>query len=349
MMAYSISQIRRTLELAAAAAIITALGQSALGSQWPASSFARPHPAVVRVISPERDGTSFGSGALVETNEVFGLVLTNWHVVRDAAGVIGVFFPDGFCSAATVVRTDRDWDLAALLIWRPKAQPIALAAEPPRPGELLTIAGYGSGAYRASAGRCTQYASPGGNQPFELVELDTPARDGDSGGPILNQRGELAGVLFGSAFGRTTGSHSGRVGWFLGTVAGDFRRVTDETLLARRQQARVQAPTASIVAPPAEARSANAPAAELPRNETESIAQAEPYSPAATLPGPAQPKPNPKPKPKSPSLPPEIAPPAALPTGGGIALSEQVKTALAIIGAIAVGYQALRFLGWMVG
>ena len=67
----------------------------------PAPSFSRPHPAVVRVAVPERDGTaSYGSGSLVAVNESSGLVLTNWHVVRDAAGPIVVYFPDGFHSAA---------------------------------------------------------------------------------------------------------------------------------------------------------------------------------------------------------------------------------------------------------
>ncbi len=56
-----------------------------------------------------------------------------------------------------------------------------------------------------------QYLSPGGNNPFELLEVAVAARDGDSGGPILNAQGELAGVLFGAARGRTAGSFCGRV------------------------------------------------------------------------------------------------------------------------------------------
>ena len=41
------------------------------------------------------------------------------------------------------------------------------------------------------------------------------AREGDSGGPIFNERGELAGVLFGSGGGATAGSYAGRVREFL--------------------------------------------------------------------------------------------------------------------------------------
>lgn len=217
-----------------------ALGQSAHSTQT-------AHPAVVRIMVPERGGSSYGSGALVAVNETHGLVLTNWHVVRDAAGPIQAAFPDGFRSGAAVLRVDRDWDLAALAVWRPSVQPIGLAAEAPRPGETLTIAGYGGeGWYRALSGTCTQYVSPGRNQPFEMVELAAPARNGDSGGPILNSRGELAGVLFGSAFGRTTGSYCGRVRWFLDSVAGDFQRLPSAPTLLAEQPRRDPAPVAAI-------------------------------------------------------------------------------------------------------
>jgi hypothetical protein len=145
-------------------------------------------------------------------------VITNWHVVRDAAGHIQVLFPDGFRSVGRVLKVDRDWDLAAVLIWRPNVDAVPLASNAPRPGETLSIAGYGSGDYRLASGRCIQYVSPGRNLPFEIIELSRAARQGDSGGPIFNQRGELAGVLFGAGQGTTAGSYCGRVRGFLSSV-----------------------------------------------------------------------------------------------------------------------------------
>lgn len=225
-----------------AVAIVLCAASAALGRTAPLQPAA--HPAVVRVIAPEDGAVSYGSGALIGTNETLGLVVTNWHVVRDASRPIMVDFPDGFRSGATVLATDRDWDLAALAIWRPDVVPISLATEAPRRGDLLTIAGYGKGWYRASAGQCTQYVSPGGNLPFEMIELDTAARQGDSGGPILNRRGELVGVLFGAGFGRTAGSYCGRVRWFLDSISGDFQRLTSESLLVAQQMRRDPVPTA---------------------------------------------------------------------------------------------------------
>ena len=173
---------------------------------------------MVRVIAPDNNSNSLGSGTLIHVTDTHGLVLTNWHVVRDAKGPVEVVFPNGFRSGGKVMKVDKDWDLAAIGIWRPDVEPVELSTRPPQKGEVLTIAGYGSGSYRAASGRCLQYLSPGDGHPFEIVELGTEARQGDSGGPIFNQQGQLAGVLLGAARGRTVGSFCGRVGNFIANV-----------------------------------------------------------------------------------------------------------------------------------
>ncbi len=184
--------------------------------QQPPLAPQQPHPAVARIYVVERGSQSLGSGTLIDVRDRYGLVVTNWHVIREAAGEISVVFPDGFRSAARVVKQDADWDLAALSIWRPPAAPLRISAEPPQPGEMLTLAGYGSdGNFRAVSGPCTQYMAPSNQLPHEIVELAAPARQGDSGGPILNTRGELAGVLFGTVDRTTSGSYGGRVLKFL--------------------------------------------------------------------------------------------------------------------------------------
>jgi hypothetical protein len=214
-----------------------AVGSVAYGSAWdaifggslaapvqqaPLAVSNRPHPAVVRVVVPEGDATSFGSGTLIDVRDSFGLVITNWHVVRDGHGDVEVMFPDGFTSKARALKVDADWDLAALVVWKPPVAPVKIAATAPQPGDRLTICGYGPGIYRAATGRCTKYYAPRVNFPEHMVELDVEARQGDSGGPIFNDRGELAGVLFGAGEGTTLGSFGGRVNSFLATLAPDI-------------------------------------------------------------------------------------------------------------------------------
>jgi hypothetical protein len=183
-----------------------------------------PHPAVARIMSVETNAASFGSGTLVYKQGKHALLVTNHHVIRDSKEEILVSFPNGFRSSAKVVASDPTWDLAALLIWSPAMDAVAITKTAPEPGERLTIAGYGSGRYRAVSGICSQYVSPGLSQPAEMVELKAVARQGDSGGPIFNQEGELAGVLFGAGWRTTAGSYSGRVKKFLDPVVGRMQK-----------------------------------------------------------------------------------------------------------------------------
>jgi hypothetical protein len=213
---------------------------------WPFSSFNRsravydsapgdvtPHPSVARIIVAEDGAIAYGSGTLIGVRDNHGLVVTNWHVVRDAVGTVEVVFPDGFRSNAKPLKVDSDWDLAALVIWRPKVEPVKIATQPPRPGDLLTIHGYGRGKYRVATGHCTTYYAPQINYPHEMVELDVEARQGDSGGPIFNQQGELAGVLFGAGQGTTLGSFSPRVRYFLASVAPDLEQQNSKAIADR--------------------------------------------------------------------------------------------------------------------
>jgi len=202
--------------------------QKALGQSAPNAAKAltgQPHPTVARIRSLESNATSFGSGTLVYRQSKQGILITNYHVIKDAQDDILVTFPNGFRSSAKVVATDPRWDLAALLIWAPEIQPVVITDNPAKPGDTLTIAGYGSGRYQASSGICSQYVSPGKNQPREMLELRTVARQGDSGGPIFNHKGELAGVLFGAGWRTTAGSYSGRVKTFLAPVVARMQQV----------------------------------------------------------------------------------------------------------------------------
>ncbi len=297
---------------------------------------------------------SLGTGCLVAVNPSHGMVVTNWHVVRDAVGVISVMFPDGFSSRAIILRTDKDWDLAALGIERPKVAPMVVSTVAPRPGDVLTIAGYGSSSYRAISGRCTEYLSPGGSMPAEIVELDVPARHGDSGGPIWNSRGEIAGVLFGAAGsqtfgGYTMGSYCGRVRWFLASAYIDFLKLpanpaviaqtpppfSPQQPVAQLQGRQSQAPSvpslpvAALVLPP--------PPREIASGLANGAASAGKAPASVAIAAPAA----------TPSGVPAVVP---VMSAAPVAVSpnqpiDQIKTVLAGIGVIAVLFHGIRMLG----
>ena len=173
---------------------------------------------VVRVITKAGDHADLGSGVLVARRGEQGIVLTNWHVVRAGRHAVTVRWHDESKVNAVVLANDDAWDLAALLVEHPPAEPVAMAASCATRGDTLTIIGFGGAEYREASGPFAGVARPTRRHADEFLEVGVLARQGDSGGPILNDRGELVGVLHGIGNGRTVGTDISRIRKFLAGV-----------------------------------------------------------------------------------------------------------------------------------
>ena len=177
--------------------------------------------AVVRIMASECDGNScgtrsYGSGTLVDVDGNEGIIVTCWHLFRERPSSITVRFADGRQQPARLVGTDETWDLAALVIAKPSASPIPIASEFPQVGDRMSAGGYGpDGRLVWQAGTAQGYARPQQVDRYEWLQLSGAARDGDSGGPVLNERGELAAVLWGTNNRVIRGAYCLRVRKFL--------------------------------------------------------------------------------------------------------------------------------------
>jgi hypothetical protein len=179
----------------------------------------RPRPVVARVTCGSGASLDMGSGVLVRVSGTTAVVLTNWHVIRGNRDGVKVAWPDGTQTPGRVLAWDEAWDLAAIAVPRPDASPVPIAAQAPRIGDQLTIAGFGmEGRYLEQVGVVTDYGSPTKQHPKHFVECKATARHGDSGGPMFTPDGELGGVLFGTGGGKTVGSCSTRLRLFLASV-----------------------------------------------------------------------------------------------------------------------------------
>lgn len=169
-----------------------------------------PPANVARVLVEDKsDKMSGGTGTLIRSD----LIVTNWHVVKDRVGIVRVVFPDWTVYKAKVIKVDRLWDLAALQIESILLPPIELG-EKPKLGDVVTVSGYGSGWYETDRGKVIGFYQPAQNAAGDLIQIDASVRNGDSGGPILDNDGKLVGILFGISDG-TYGTNIERVRKFL--------------------------------------------------------------------------------------------------------------------------------------
>ena len=213
----------RCLPPAACCLLVAVLLQLPVAAQCTGDSCrpaAVPHAAVVRVVNAVAGGSRcYGSGTLVHKDDKRGIVLTCAHLFRREVGDVAVTFPDGRRLGAGVLAVDRAWDLAALKIASPSATPVTIAADHPQPGEQLQSCGYGSdGRYWCNRGRALGYARTAATTTYETLRLSGYARDGDSGGPVFNQRGELVAVLWGTDGRTVEGTFCGRIRKFLAHI-----------------------------------------------------------------------------------------------------------------------------------
>jgi len=179
-----------------------------------ATAIAAPPAQAVRVIVNDGSSHSLGSGTLVRSD----LIVTNWHVVKDRKSWVKVRFPDKTEVLATVVKTDRTWDLAALRIEAVTVPPIEFGDVPKR-GDIIVVGGYGGyeAGYKAASGAVIRFCMPSASDAGDILQVDAQVRSGDSGGGMFKD-GKLVGVLFGCQSDGTYGSHIGRVRWFLEDV-----------------------------------------------------------------------------------------------------------------------------------
>lgn len=145
--------------------------------------------------SPPAPGAAIaanGSGFFVTAD---GYAVTNEHVVRGNRRLFALI--GGRELPVQVVDRDAANDLALIKI-ETASRPIPIAAGEPAKGEDVSALGYPVAKalgteQKATFGRVNALSGPGNDS--RVLQIDVPLQPGNSGGPVLNRRGEAVGVV----------------------------------------------------------------------------------------------------------------------------------------------------------
>ena len=156
----------------------------------------RVRPSVGFILVTLQDGSAFsGSGFVIRSD---GYLLSASHVFDGGAKTITVTFPGGRPIPAQVISRDPKRDMAVLKLEASGLRALPFASAAPRQGDEVLVFGYpmagvlGSTSVSVTRGIISAY-----NDRFQMYQIDAAANPGNSGGPALNPRGEIVGMLIG--------------------------------------------------------------------------------------------------------------------------------------------------------
>jgi S1-C subfamily serine protease len=142
-----------------------------------------------------------GTGVIVDSR---GDILTALHVVHGATRINVTFF-DGTASAAAIESSDPTHDIAVLTAARlPSIMSPAVLGAAPQVGDQVFAVGnplglVGSLSAGVVSGLDRTFRLANGRTMSGMIQFDAAVNPGSSGGPLLNTKGQVIGIVTGLA------------------------------------------------------------------------------------------------------------------------------------------------------
>lgn len=170
-------------------------------------------PSIVRVIDDLGNGYSMGTGWPVGTGSPVQYIVTNNHVIGRDTSTVSVWYGDRNFVRATVEVQKPDQDLAVLKLAEPipNMQPLTINdRSDAKTGDPIYALGFPGSAdsfsqnVTANAEEVTvtdgiissvkSASLAQGGDPVKLLQINAAVNPGNSGGPLLNENGEVIGI-----------------------------------------------------------------------------------------------------------------------------------------------------------
>ena len=149
---------------------------------------ARVNPQTVRI----KSGESIGSGFFIGGEK---LILTNSHVVG-LRETVQIVYSDNTMTTGKVIGRSGDIDVALIDVYQPNTLPTPVAfcyGGKPEVGESVIAIGNPVGlGTTVTKGIVSGLRGAGIGQQ---IQTDTPVNPGNSGGPLINNKGEVIGIV----------------------------------------------------------------------------------------------------------------------------------------------------------
>jgi hypothetical protein len=145
-------------------------------------------PSTVEIQTEETVGGSLGSGFFIQS----GVVVTNYHVIEDATKIKVITYDNKEYEVESILGYNKDYDIAILYI-DAVTEHLALNKGDISVGETV----YALGSPQGLTGSLSEGIVSSASRVYdgvEYIQVTAPISSGNSGGPLVNEYGEVIGI-----------------------------------------------------------------------------------------------------------------------------------------------------------
>lgn len=170
---------------------MVAVCSSVYGALRPEEIYEAVLPSTLTLEVENGAGQHFVASGFLALGE--GLAVTSWHVVHDAQRVQARFSDDRRATVTGLIDKNEELDLALIQL-EPTSRPrITLNPITPRVGSRIYVVGAPRGLdFSLSDGLISQIRTL---DRVRYYQVSCPISPGDSGGPVVDERGQVVGVM----------------------------------------------------------------------------------------------------------------------------------------------------------